>query len=197
MRQPLPIDTYSLTISELLHEICVELLDGQDMLDDLRAEQESAEGAGEETVQAYEFAQEQIRLRMERYRELGDRVDEIIQLYDQLQEELYGDMYDDEDEEFEELPTDTFLHEYGDDSDIEDEDDDAEDIDEDEDDGDDCDCECDCCADHHDGDGDCDCDCDCCADHHGVAKKNEKKKDKKKEKKAKKNKKKAKKNKKK
>ncbi len=130
MSQPLPIDTYSLTISELLHEICVELLDGQDMLDDLQAEEEAAAKADEETLQAYSFAREQIRLRMERYRELGDRVDEIIRLYDELQEELYGDLYEEPDD-VEELPSDTFLHEYGDDTEEA------------------CDCDCDCCDDHH------------------------------------------------
>ncbi len=179
MKQPLPIDTYSLTISELLHEVCVELLDGQDMLDDLRAEKETVTDGQEETVRAYSFAEEQIRMRMERYRELGDRVDEIIQLYDELQDELYGDT-EDADDEIEELPYDTFLHEYGTDEGCEE----------------DCDCDCDCCDDHHgEREEDCDCDCDCCIDHHDMvnAKKKDKKKEKKKAKKTKKDKKKKKK----
>lgn len=101
MTQRRDVDTYRLTLSELLHEVCVELLDGQDMLEDLSAQRrehqemdQTAEGPHAPAV--YEFAEEQIRLRLKRYRELGDRIDEIITLYNELADEALAEDDDDE-----------------------------------------------------------------------------------------------------
>lgn len=101
MTQRRDVDTYRLTLSELLHEVCVELLDGQDMLEDLSAQRrehqemdQTAEGPNAPAV--YEFAEEQIRLRLKRYRELGDRIDEIITLYNELADEALAEDDDDE-----------------------------------------------------------------------------------------------------
>ena len=101
MTQRRDVDTYRLTLSELLHEVCVELLDGQDMLEDLSAQRrehqdmdQTADGPHAPAV--YEFAEEQIRLRLKRYRELGDRIDEIITLYNELADEALAEDDDDE-----------------------------------------------------------------------------------------------------
>ncbi|MDU0826488.1 MAG: hypothetical protein E7B03_03205 [Negativicoccus succinicivorans] len=101
MTQRRDVDTYRLTLSELLHEVCVELLDGQDMLEDLSAQrrehQEMDQAAdGPNAPAVYEFAEEQIRLRLKRYRELGDRIDEIITLYNELADEALAEDDDDE-----------------------------------------------------------------------------------------------------
>lgn len=101
MTQRRDVDTYRLTLSELLHEVCVELLDGQDMLEDLSAQrrehQEMDQTAdGPHSPAVYEFAEEQIRLRLKRYRELGDRIDEIITLYNELADEALAEDDDDE-----------------------------------------------------------------------------------------------------
>lgn len=101
MTQRRDVDTYRLTLSELLHEVCVELLDGQDMLEDLSAQrrehQEMDQAAdGPNAPAVYEFAEEQIRLRLRRYRELGDRIDEIITLYNELADEALAEDDDDE-----------------------------------------------------------------------------------------------------
>ena len=101
MTQRRDVDTYRLTLSELLHEVCVELLDGQDMLEDLSAQrrehQEMDQTAdGPHAPAVYEFAEEQIRLRLKRYRELGDRIDEIITLYNELADEVLAEDDDDE-----------------------------------------------------------------------------------------------------
>lgn len=101
MTQRRDVDTYRLTLSELLHEVCVELLDGQDMLEDLSAQRrehremdQTEDGPNAPAV--YEFAEEQIRLRLKRYRELGDRIDEIITLYNELADEALTEDDDDE-----------------------------------------------------------------------------------------------------
>ena len=101
MTQRRDVDTYRLTLSELLHEVCVELLDGQDMLEDLSAQRrehremdQTEDGPNAPAV--YEFAEEQIRLRLKRYRELGDRIDEIITLYNELADEALAEDDDDE-----------------------------------------------------------------------------------------------------
>lgn len=101
MTQRRDVDTYRLTLSELLHEVCVELLDGQDMLEDLSAQrrehQEMDQAVdGPNAPAVYEFAEEQIRLRLKRYRELGDRIDEIITLYNELADEALAEDDDDE-----------------------------------------------------------------------------------------------------
>lgn len=106
---------YGVTLGELLHEVCMELSDGQEHLEEMAENQdlqlEHAEGAEEEAAMAYEFAEEQIRMRMESYRRLGDLVDEVICLYSQLQEDLYGDMQicDYADEDWEDRDEDFFF----------------------------------------------------------------------------------------
>lgn len=101
MTQRRDVDTYRLTLSELLHEVCVELLDGQDMLEDLSAQRREHQKMdqtedGPNAPAVYEFAEEQIRLRLKRYRELGDRIDEIITLYNELADEALAEDDDDE-----------------------------------------------------------------------------------------------------
>ncbi|MBB6477833.1 primosomal protein N' [Negativicoccus succinicivorans] len=101
MTQRRDVDTYRLTLSELLHEVCVELLDGQDMLEDLSAQRREHQEMdqtedGPNAPAVYEFAEEQIRLRLKRYRELGDRIDEIITLYNELADEALAEDDDDE-----------------------------------------------------------------------------------------------------
>lgn len=96
---------YGITLGELLHEVCIELSDGQELLEEMsenkEIQAENRENSEDQAVLAYEFAEDQIRMRMESYRRLGDLVDEVICLYSQLQEDLYGDMqigdYDAED----------------------------------------------------------------------------------------------------
>lgn len=88
-----PKDVYRLTIGALLHEVCRELLDGEEIHQELLRRREELAELDEETdeVAMHEFAAEQVLLRRDRYRKLGELVDEVIDLYEDLQGELYED----------------------------------------------------------------------------------------------------------
>lgn len=88
-----PKDVYRLTIGALLHEVCRELLDGEELHNELlRRREELAEMTGEaDEVAMHDFAAEQVLLRRDSYRRLGELLDEVVDLYEALQAELYQD----------------------------------------------------------------------------------------------------------
>lgn len=105
-------ELYSRSIGELLHEVCTTLIDCQEVLQEIEARRETCreEPVDERQLVIYDYAYEQVSRKIARYHELGDLLDEVVGLCEEI-----NDMYVDEMEDI----TDDSVDEDDDDDDEE------------------------------------------------------------------------------